>query len=201
MYQIDGKRYPRVTTILGVIAKPSLWEWRIKVGSLEAARISQAAAELGTEIHSACEAVALGGPLDECPARLRAYATAYRDWLAENVRTVQSVEQVVYHERHVYAGQLDAIGVLRDGRRMLLDLKTGRRLDGTYRLQTIAYADALDEMGDPVDGRLIVHLPADRPGEVRAIEYDNDDRDRKAWRACLRLWRWNERHKDDWKQS
>ena len=200
-YEIGGRRYARVTTILGVISKPALWEWRMKVGVLEAMRISQAAADLGTEIHAVCEGIARGDAVRRWPARFRLYATAYFDWLAEDVREVLATERVVVNERRGYAGQVDAIVRLRDGRKAVVDIKTGKSLDGTYRLQLSAYAAALAAMGEPVDLRLVVHLPSSNPGTLRAVEYDDDDDDRRAWLAALRLWQWNERHKHDWKAN
>jgi hypothetical protein len=113
---------------------------------------------------------------------------------------VLMVEQVVYHERHRYAGTLDRLYLLRDGRRVIADFKTGSSVDGAYRLQQMAYQEAVEAMGQgPVDGRLILHLPRVRPGQLTVIDYDDEQRDRRAWRACLRLWRWNHRHQNDWK--
>lgn len=204
-YEYNGQRLPRVTTVLGILSKPGLEKWKHRVGLVEAERVSREAAGLGTEIHAACEYIArchMAGdlPLMGPPPHLRSFVEAYHGWLAENVEAVESVEQFVYHPRDLYAGTADLTVRLRDGRRMLVDIKSSNSIDGSYRLQTSAYADALDALGEPVDGRMIVNLPSRRPGVLNVIEYDDDARDLKAWKAALRLWRWNQRHADDWKR-
>jgi hypothetical protein len=204
-YEIDGVKYPRVSAILGVIARPGLEAWRQKVGFEEANRMSNAAAEHGTALHKALEildthtrSVWRREQVDDFLPAIE----AYRQWCREHVAAVLMVEQTVYHVRHTYAGTLDRLYLLRNGRRVIADFKTGTSVDGIYRLQQTAYQEALEEMGHgPVDSRLILHLPRARPGELRVIEFDDDERDRRCWRAVLRLYKWTQRHKDDWRQS
>lgn len=199
-YEINGQKYPRVSTILGVISKPGLVDWKMRVGIEEANRISREAADLGTAIHAACEAASKGGRLSDCPATYRPFVTAYCAWLATHADEVIATEYVVHHGRHRYAGTVDGIVQLRDGRRALLDLKTGRSLDATYRLQTAAYMDALTEMGEPIDVRMVLHLPSSENGRLYVMEYDEDEKDLRCWRACLRLWRWTSRRSQDFRR-
>lgn len=204
-YTIDGRRYPRVSTILGVISKPGLESWRQRVGIEEAQRISQDAAGFGTAFHAAAALMDDTFPEWEesvADAELRPALRAYQVWAIENVSAIYAIEKTVHHARHLFAGTLDRVFRLRDGRLVIGDFKTGKSVDGTYRLQLTAYAEAWEEMGyEPVAGRLILHIPRERPGELRVIEYDDDQRDRLAWRACLRLWRWMGRHQHDYKQT
>ena len=51
----DGKLYPSVTTILSHKSKPSIQEWRKRVGAKEADKISRIASVRGTKIHTLCE--------------------------------------------------------------------------------------------------------------------------------------------------
>lgn len=201
-YEINGRRYPRVSTILGVISKPGLEVWRQKVGLEEANRISAEAADHGTTLHAILEALDKGEHRGERFTPFRPTINAYLQWRDAHVHQVQMVEQVVYHERHRYAGTLDRVYLLNDGRRVLADFKTGTSVDGVYRLQQTAYQEALEAMGlGPVDGRLILHMPRTKPGTLTVIEYDDDERDRRAWRSAVRLWRWNERHRLDWQKT
>lgn len=200
-YHYRGHVLPRVTSVLNVIAKPGLEAWRHKVGLEESRRISREATALGTRVHEACERAARALPhryVDPDP-KMDVFVQAYNDWLHDNVKQVLAVERFVWHDQHLYAGTADLVVLLNDGRRLLADLKTSNSLDGNYRLQTIAYADALAEMEEPVDGRLVLRLPTRDPGALYVHEYDDDVRDLAAWRAALRLYRWNERHKDAWK--
>lgn len=202
-YVIAGQKYPRVSTILGVISKPGIEEWRQRVGPDEANRISNAAADHGTALHKVLEEIdrgVLASGLLFTP--FRPTVNAYLAWRDANVDQVLMVEQTVHHAKHKYAGTLDRLYLLKSGVRVIGDFKTGKSVDGTYRLQQMAYQEALESMGHgPIDGRIILHLPRVRPGELKIIEYDDETRDKRAWRACLRLWRWNARHKDDWKTT
>ena len=51
----EGKRYPSVTSVVGIRSKSDILEWRKRVGEEEANRISRRAANRGTKIHSYCE--------------------------------------------------------------------------------------------------------------------------------------------------
>lgn len=198
-YTVNGERLPRVTTVLNVLAKPGLEDWKRRVGIDEANRISREAAGLGTRVHAALERVNRGESFtpDE---EMAPFVTAYQEWFERNVRDVLAVERFLVHQRDGYAGTADLLVRLVDGRTPLIDLKTSNSIDGTYRLQTAAYVDALHENGEECDGRVIVNLPSRQPGTLKVFTYDDYDRDLRAWRAVLRLWRWNERHKDDWRK-
>ena len=51
----SGKAYPSVTSVLGLLGKAEIIEWRKRVGEEEANRVSSRAARRGTAIHSLCE--------------------------------------------------------------------------------------------------------------------------------------------------
>lgn len=201
-YHYQGHILPRVTTVLNIIDKPGIRAWEHRIGVDEARRIGREATEMGTRVHAACERAvrALPHRYVDPSEQLDPFVQAYNDWLHEEVRQVVAVERFVWHSRHLYAGTADLVVLLNDGRRMLADLKTSNSLSGSYRLQLAAYADALAEMGEPVDGRLVLRLPSREPGRLYVHPFDDDDRDLAAWRAALRLYRWNERHKDAWKK-
>lgn len=198
----DGRTLPRVSTILATIAKPGLEAWRQRVGVEEAARVSAVATELGTRVHAACELINRGPlpigwipPLDVAP-----FADAYAEWFQQHVAEVVAAERVVYSARLGYAGTLDLLARLHDGRLALCDIKTGKSVDGLARLQLAAYACALEEQGEPpVDTRLVVHLPSNAPGTLRIVEYDEPERDRLTWRALVAVYHWWQARKDDWK--
>ena len=202
-YEINGQKYPRVSTILGVISKPGLEEWRQRVGPDEANRISNEAADHGTALHKILEDIdrgVLASGLSFTP--FRPTINAYLAWRDANVDQVLMVEQTVFHARHKYAGTLDRLYLLNNGRRVVGDFKSGTSVDGTTRLQLAAYEEALEAMGHgTIDGRLVLHLPRIKPGYLEAIPLDREEQDRKAWRACLRLFRWNERHRRDWQTT
>lgn len=203
-YELDDLVLPRVSSILATLAKPGLEAWRLKVGVEEATRISKTATELGTAVHALCEGINRGQvwTVLDCPSHLAPFGDAYDGWFQQHVAEVIAVEQVVYSTRWRFAGTLDLLARLHDGRLALVDLKTSKSLDGTYRLQLAGYADALEEMaGTVVDTRLVVNLPSDQPGTVRIVEYDDADGDRLTWRCLVRTYWWWQAHKDDWRAA
>jgi hypothetical protein len=132
------------------------------------------------------------------PTFVETYA---REFLLPDVDEVLLSEQIVWSEKYVYAGTLDGLVRLKDGRIALLDLKTSKRLNWKYRLQTAAYAQAVWEIyGIRVDLRIIVDLPSDKLGEkLKPVKYIDQDDDFKAFRAALYLGKYAFFYKDDWK--
>jgi hypothetical protein len=60
----------------------------------------------------------------------------------------------------------------------------------------------LEEMrGHPGRWPMCVHLPSNRPGTLRLIEYDDDAGDVLTWRCLCRLYHWWAEHADDWKET
>jgi hypothetical protein len=202
-YLIDGVKYPRVSTILGMVPKPGLARWRereIREGRDPDAQAREAA-ERGTAVHALTEAIDKD-QLTAVPDALLPFVLAYMDWKSEYVWSMELIERVVVHKRHGYAGQLDRVVILNEPerRRALVDIKTGRSVDAVTRLQTTAYVLALeDEMSPDIDLRLVVHMPWDRPGLLKMIPYDNDEADRRWWRRTLGSWKRYQQVKDEWR--
>lgn len=199
-YTISGIDYPRVTSIINILAKPALARWYGRVGLEEADRISKASRDLGTRVHSACEAITTTGELPTDPS-LAPWAESYSAWLARHVQAVVSTERLLHSARFGYAGTADLVATMSDGTLAVLDLKTSKSLDCSYRLQLAAYQAALCEEGAPCLRRIVVHLPSSSPGVCRAVEYDDAPADFAAFLAALNLWRWHEAHKDDWRTT
>jgi hypothetical protein len=103
---------------------------------------SMAAADVGTRRHDLIERWNKGGELkDETPEEMR-FIEPYIDWFNENVDHVIQVERVVVNEVLGYAGKLDLLCELKDGRRAVVDVKNRRtpRIYGTDAQQMEAYS-------------------------------------------------------------
>ena len=206
-YQIGENVYPRVSSVLGVVAKPGIDGWKRKVGFEQADRIRESSTTFGTAVHKACERVALGEPADAVIADLERggdlsmaeCVRAFARWLDAAVSEVIATERIVWSDQYRYAGTTDLLVELKDGRRAVADIKTSKSLSETYRIQLEAYRLALEERGDLYDARLIVWLPFSHPGVCLEREYADHVTDRRAWRACLALHRFLQACKDDWK--
>ena len=55
----EGTKYPSITTVLSVLSKQGIMEWRKRVGAEVANAISTKAARRGTHVHTMCEIINL----------------------------------------------------------------------------------------------------------------------------------------------
>lgn len=188
----NGVKVPGVTTLLSKgLPKPALVNWAARTAAeyavdnwdeLSTAPISErleqirnapnasknAAALRGTKLHDAAQQLQEQGVVDVDPEQLplvESYLKFCQDW---DLRA-EHVESAVYNVTHGYAGTLDLIATLCDGRRWLLDLKTSKGVYGDMALQQAAYrfAEFLDDDDTGhirmphVDAVGIVHVRAD----------------------------------------
>lgn len=154
-YTLDGKRVPSVSSIVSAaIAKPgmtyaaakeaAIWaelnresfdllggdEWRKAAAGAHRAVWNQKADD-GRVLHKLAETLIYGDPM---PAELNGEPVAeHVQDMAEQLARFFDVWQVepvaheamIFNERYKYAGRFDIVAQLRDGRRWLLDYKTG----------------------------------------------------------------------------
>lgn len=188
----NGIKVPGVTTLLSKgLPKPALVNWAARTAAeyavdnwdaLTQAPISErldqirnapnssknAAALRGTKLHDAAQQLQEQGTVDVDPEQLplvEAYLKFCRDWDLH----AEYVESAVYSVTHGYAGTLDLIATLRDGKRWLLDLKTSKGVYGDMALQQAPYRfaeylaiDDGEHIPMPqVDAVGIVHVRAD----------------------------------------
>jgi genome maintenance exonuclease 1 len=107
-YYVDGKgsRFPSVTTILNA-TKPKeerdrLFNWKARVGTEEATRISTTASRRGTQTHKQIERYLLGeNPV--CPEGSLPYWESIKPIL-EEIDTVKLIEGSVFHYDLSYSG-------------------------------------------------------------------------------------------------
>lgn len=85
--------------------------------------------------------------------------TQFLKWEAENVAFWIASEALVEAIEQGYAGTLDGIAVLKDGRLVLVDFKFASHLGPDYYLQTAGYAYPFEKYGITFDGRIIIRLP------------------------------------------
>ena len=81
------------------------------------------------------------------------------EWEAYNVEEWYASEAFVYNPTQFYAGQLDAICLLKDGRLALCDFKFASHVSEDYNLQTSGYAACFERYGIFFDTRIIIRLP------------------------------------------
>jgi hypothetical protein len=147
VYYIRGQKVDSVTTILRVIDKPALDEWKARVGAQAAKETVTKAGEFGSIVHTAIESICLHNQTPEYQdRRVQKVVDNFRQWAENNVEEWVAMEEAAYYDDPEagvqYAGTVDAFARLKDGQLALIDFKTSKRIVPEYYLQAAAYARA-----------------------------------------------------------
>lgn len=103
------------------------------------------------------------------PDEIAPHLLQFERFLAAHTPTFEATEATVYNRAQHYAGTLDAILTLADGRKLLVDYKSGKAVYPEVGLQLAAYRYA-EFIGMPdnteapmqtVDGCAVLHLTPD----------------------------------------
>ena len=193
-YNIDGKKYPRVTTVLNIIHRPELERWRAELGNVEADRIRDYTAEIGTSLHNVCRLYNRDQSFEmPTTSQIGRMFDTYRKWFDMAIDTVIETEQLVANKKFGYAGTFDLLAVLKgDTIPSVIDLKTNKDFWPTMALQLAAYREALLEEGKKVDRRLVVRIDKLETGKLQVKEYTRHTKDFNAFLAALSLFRYFE---------
>ena len=170
-YQIDGKNYPSITSILSIQKKEGLEKWRKNVGE-EAAKWEMArAARRGKATHTLVEQFLKGQPQtinDVLPNGMFRLLKPY----LEQIDNIHCLEKIMFSHKLTLAGQVDCIAEY-NGKLSVIDFKTANkeRIDSwneSYYLQCTAYAIMYEELfGKPIEQ--IVILQAGEDGSCNAF--------------------------------
>lgn len=127
-----------------------------------------AAALRGTKVHKLAEQYMAGEEVDLTDPDVRAHVESYVAFVDDWNPAPLLVESTVVSYRYGYAGTLDLVADLADGRRWLLDIKTSSAVYGDTALQLAAYRYAdryADDDGEhdmpAVDACGVIHVRAD----------------------------------------
>jgi hypothetical protein len=158
-YEIDGRWYPRVTSILNIKAKPALYHFYGSQPSYYAAQaVTDRSAIEGTRIHEAAQAILLGED-PEVPGDIAPAIAAFRGFIAREPITTEPehIERRIWHPEARYAGTIDILGTMK-GRLGVIDIKTSQAIYRDYNLQTAAYMAALTPLHPELETRWILRL-------------------------------------------
>ena len=182
----DDERHWSVTTILGCLKAEGLLYWTAEeaakaavnsAASLQArieeegrqavikwlrdarfrrAKGERTAAELGTEVHAACEAYALTGQRPDVDAEVQPFLDQFDRWAQEFQPVYQAAEVTVYSPSYGYAGTCDAFLTV-GGVRCIVDYKSSRK--------------SFDNRGNPTTPypEVALQLAAYRHAELAAV--------------------------------
>jgi hypothetical protein len=182
----DDERHWSVTTILGCLKAEGLLYWTAEeaakaavnsAASLQArieeegrqavikwlrdarfrrAKGERTAAELGTEVHAACESYALTGQRPDVDAEVQPFLDQFDRWAQEFQPVYQAAEVTVYSPSYGYAGTCDAFLTV-GGVRCIVDYKSSRK--------------SFDNRGNPTTPypEVALQLAAYRHAELAAV--------------------------------
>lgn len=175
----NGVWYPSITTVLSYMNKDSLMAWRKRVGEEEANRISSAAMERGTRLHSICENY-IKNDLDLksiSPFDMPMFKSI-KPILDSNIDKIHAQEAALYSEYLSVAGRVDLVANY-DGKLSIIDFKTSRKVKKkeyitNYFMQAAAYAVMFEERtGLPIGRIVIIMAVEDEPPIVFVEKRDN----------------------------
>jgi hypothetical protein len=158
----QGKKYPSITTVLSILSRQKILEWRKRVGEEEANAISRAAAGRGTSVHTLVEKYLNNEPMDESAMpNAKAAFRSLQPILDAHVGKIFIQEAPLYSDHLQVAGRCDLVAEF-DGKISIVDIKTSKRAKdaseiSSYFMQEAAYAIMFEERtGIPVTNLVTV---------------------------------------------
>ena len=162
---INGKRhyitpkgnFPSITTVLSVLSRKGIAEWRARVGEAEADKIGRIACGRGTNVHLMCEQY-VNNELDESKFMpdVKAMFNSIKPILKERIGEVYAQEMPMWSSYLGVAGRVDCIAEF-DGKLAVIDYKTASKTKkkewiSSYFQQASAYCVMFEERtGVPVN--------------------------------------------------
>ena len=193
-YNIDGKNYPSITTVLGIRKTEQLKGWREKIGENVANWEMGRAARRGKSFHTLVEQYIKGETpsiRDVLPLGLFKLLKPYID----QIDNIHLLEAIMYSKKLTVAGQVDCVAEY-NGKLSVIDFKTAnkeRQEDWieNYFLQTTAYAHMYEEtFGTPIEQ--IVILIASEDGSVQTFIKNKADYEEELGKSIQNFYKYFE---------
>ena len=177
----EGNTYPSITTVLSILNKDKIMEWRKRVGEDEANKISQQASVRGTAVHQLAEDYInneKNWDKGAMPSNIFSF-NQIKPILDKRLNNVWYQEELVYSDKLECAGQVDCIAEW-DGELSVIDFKTSRKPKKVewitnYFIQAAFYAAAFYERtGISIkQGIIVITVDGDEPQifKVRTFDY------------------------------
>ena len=176
-YDIEGKGYPSVTTVLGIRSKEGLQKWRDSIGEKVANWEMNRAARRGKATHLLIEQYIKGQTPSErsvLPLGLFRLIKPYVD----QIDNIHCLETIMYSKKLTIAGQVDCVAEY-NGKLSVIDFKTANkaREEGwidNYFLQTTAYAMMYEDIFKKPINQIVVLIAAE-DGTVACFKKDKKE--------------------------
>ena len=161
-YQVDDKKFPSVTSVLGSFPNEAIEQWKKNVGEEEAKRVSKRATDRGSFLHSNVEEYLLNHTVHIDKKRIidiQMFKSMIP--LLNRIQNIRILEDAVYSNTFMTAGTVDCVAEF-DGVLSIIDFKTSNHIKSkedisTYWTQTSVYSYAIEEMGlDRIENLVIL---------------------------------------------
>ena len=158
-----GARYPSVTTVVGLMNRDAIMEWRRRVGAEEANKISAKAASRGTRVHKICEDYINNEDVYNMKYSIIDLESFSRikKVIDEKIDNVRLQEVKLYSDYLQMAGTVDCVAEY-DGKLSIIDFKTAMKPKEksyitNYFCQAAAYAIMYEERtGTPISQTVVM---------------------------------------------
>ena len=184
-YDIEGKPYPSVTSVLGIRKKKELKEWRDKIGDDVANWEMNRAARRGSALHTLVEQYLK----DETPSIRGVLPLGLFKLLkpyVDQIDNIHLLETIMFSKKLTIAGQVDCVAEY-NGKLSVIDFKTANKqreeswIDN-YFMQTTAYAHMYEEtFGTPIEQ--VVILLASEDGTSQCFIKEKKDYEQDLMKA------------------
>jgi len=151
-YEIDGKHYVRVTRVLDIVAKPEFYRWYAKHGYEWCINYRDDRASFGTRVHKEIQNRLEDKNVWLDNSEMSSVFEHFKKWEKSHELIPIFLEKRLVSDELMSAGTCDYVGMV-DGRLMVLDWKTSKRVYDMYPVQVAIYLWMYEQMtGAVVDG-------------------------------------------------
>lgn len=168
----------------------------------DGAKQAAEAADYGKQAHSIIESILKAAPeegqsniwlLEDKPEPVAKAVESFSRWQDRTKFQLIKAESQVFSKKFGYAGTADAIGIV-DGVVTLLDWKTSKGIYPEYKLQTVAYKYAAEEMsGEKISRVMICRFGKDGSFEDYEVPQGEHASLFDTFIDAKRLWEWQQR--------
>jgi genome maintenance exonuclease 1 len=198
-YEINGKNYPSITSVLSIKSKEGLEKWRQSVGEEAAKWEMGRAARRGKAAHTLIEQYIKGETpsiRDVLPLGLFKLLKPYID----QIDNIHCLETIMYSQKLNVAGQTDCIAEY-NGKLSVIDFKTANKFREenwieNYFIQTTAYAQMYEELYNKPIEQLVI-LIASEDGSSQAFIKEKKEFDKKLIEAIENFYKYYHKNNKD----
>ena len=163
----DNKIVPGITTVLGLLNKPALinWSWNLGMQKIDYRTFRDDKADIGTLAHAMITDKLIGKDTDVADYSRNQIDQAensclsFWEWEKDHkIEEVFFVERPLVSETYNFGGTLDIYAQV-NGKKEIIDLKTGKGIYDEHCYQVATLRVLLQEHNFVVDGTRIVNIP------------------------------------------